>query len=137
MDTPLFVSLLFDRVMDMTDVEFSDTYDDGDEVVWVTVEWLMKNIDSSCDFDDFDLAEIMRYKCKDTGMTHLINSIIDNGFDENGSIGFCDGQITEGHHRLCAAILLCLDKVPISAWGGRTHHGISAHWMEGGAGVLV
>lgn len=101
-------------------VEFSRAYLRGEGVVWVPVEWLMRNAYHSCDFgEDFTIAEMVKDKARDTGFGHLVESIMKNGFLEDGPIGFdaTDNYITEGHHRFTAAILLCLSEVPVSMWG--------------------
>lgn len=64
--------------------------------------------------------DIIRTKAADSGFGGLLNAIMANGFDPNSPIGFSNGCITEGHHRLTAAILLCLDEIPVSAYGGGT-----------------
>jgi len=116
-----------------TEIEFSEDYSLGTEVVWVPVEWLMKNATASCDYDDFELDYMVRDKSSDTGFGHLVESILKHGFLDRGAIGFRhygdEGYISEGHHRFAAAILLCLDKVPIA------YHG--KDWRENGSKVLT
>lgn len=111
----------------------------GEAIVWVPVTFLMKNaIDS---VDDFRLScpegweDMISHKSADTGFGHLVESMMEHGFIEKSAIGFnLDyGVITEGHHRLTAAILLGLDTVPVSRYGGRTYlggEGIIAHFNE-------
>lgn len=101
--------------------EFSDFYFNNQETVEVSVEWLMKNAVDSVDFGyGFSLTEMLETKTYDTGFGHLVESIMEHGFRRDCPIGFDpdDGMITEGHHRFCAAILLCLDTVYISMYGG-------------------
>lgn len=89
--------------------------------VRVPLLWLIQNIDSSCDFGrmrDFDEWQAMfDDKCSNTGFGHLVDSMLERGHMRNGAIGFYDGEITEGHHRLCAAILLGMDYVWVSRLG--------------------
>lgn len=88
----------------------------------VPLLWLMRNATESCDGYDLSTpdgwAEMIQKKSHDTGFGYLVDSMLTRGFIPEGSIGFCGGEITEGHHRLTAAILLGLDDVWISLWGG-------------------
>jgi hypothetical protein len=122
----------------MTDIIFPPEYRHGDMVMWVPVAWLMQNIAGSCDYvwtcdPDEILHYIMTEKARDTGMGHLVEAIMTDGFKEEGAIGFYpNGEITDGHHRIAVAILLCLDEVPISAHGREMRHAqgakvLSAH----------
>lgn len=106
-------------------IEFPEGYDrHNDIVIWVKVTDLMKSVTGSCDYgyisyyaDEMDWWHDVFSKTLDTGFGHLVESIMRRGFLEDGAIGFdSEGNITEGHHRFCAAILLCLDKVPICAY---------------------
>lgn len=91
-------------------------------VVKVSLLWLINAVTDSC--DGYDLSsfegwrEMFAHKCSDTGFGHLVDSMMERGFMPEGCIGFNQGQITEGHHRLCAAILLGLDDVYVSRSGG-------------------
>lgn len=64
--------------------------------------------------------DLLRVKSSDTGFGALVAAILEKGFDRNSPIGWdtSDCSITEGHHRLAAAILLGMDEVPTSAYGG-------------------
>ena len=85
--------------------------------------------------------EVLHVKANDTGFGALVLAILANVFDPESPIGWDDEEkcITEGHHRLVAAILLGLDEVPTSRWGGGTG-AICAHdcacngedWEDGG-----
>lgn len=124
----------------MDDIEY-----DG-ELTEVPLLWLMRNITHSCDGFDLDTFEgwqdMFLAKCSDTGFGHLVESIMERGFLPGGAIGFDDGEITEGHHRLCAAILLCLDTVWISCWGKDIFIApgdklARAHWSDDAHPILV
>lgn len=62
--------------------------------------------------------DVITKKASDTGFGHLVESILEEGF-HGSAIGWhpenCD--ITEGHHRLVAAILLGMDYVDTSTYG--------------------
>lgn len=111
---------------------------DRETVVWVSVEWLMKNTRGSVDgyglYEWREWQRMLHSKCLDTGFGHLVESIMERGFLEGGAIGWDDGWITEGHHRLCAAILLCMETVPVSThghdWRGSPDGLLSAHYNE-------
>ncbi len=100
----------------------------NDEIVMVPVSEIIANATHSVDFgaapDDPDhkalwWERIIRSKSSDTGFGALVNAILNNGFDPNSPIGWYGGyEITEGHHRLVAAILLGLDEIPTTPYGG-------------------
>lgn len=110
------------RYSEYDEIVDSIAYYDENLTVEVSVEWLMNRATSSCDTYELDTFEgwrmMLANKCADTGFGHLVESIMQRGFMPEGAIGFLDGEITEGHHRLCAAVLLCLDTVWISPGGG-------------------
>jgi hypothetical protein len=96
-------------------------------VVMVKVLDIFRNAVDSCDFGSFptdpdERAEkwlyIIRSKAKDSGFGRLVDAILENGFDPDSPIGWNEGSIEEGHHRLVAAILLCLDEIPTTPFGG-------------------
>jgi hypothetical protein len=99
--------------------------------IWMPVEYILQNTDESCDYPEFDYTEfdwekILREKSSHTGFMHLVNSIMEHGW--LSAIGWNEGRITEGHHRLCAAILLGEDEVPTMPYGNQWWEGhISAH----------
>lgn len=116
------------------------------------VKTILKTVMGSCDFEDvadYDgktmgvkrtnfWKEVIAVKSKDTGFGYLVESIIENGFT-GSAIGWNPEtkEITEGHHRLVAAILLGLDEVPVARWGASGDHAptpgnsvFSAHWCE-------
>lgn len=126
----------------MTTPEY-DNYGES-EPIKVSLLWLIQNIVGSCDFDEDEIADhggdllelIMDYKCSDTGMGYLLESMLLKGHLREGAIGaaWFDGGVylTEGHHRLCAAILLGLDEVWVSRNGksirsANGHSLVSAH----------
>jgi hypothetical protein len=91
-------------------------------VEMVSVEWIMQNSQSSVDgFSDFeggvDYEFMLRSKTTDSNFGHIIGTIINRGFrvpivmcpDRRGG-GLTHGN---GHHRMCAAILLGLDEIPV------------------------
>jgi hypothetical protein len=102
----------------------------------VPVTEILQTVQYSCDFgrvddregdtlDDQRTAfwqEVIANKAGDTGFGHLVESILKHGFIAEAAIGWAEDRlsINEGHHRLVAAILLCLDEVPVSNWGGYT-----------------
>ncbi len=88
----------------------------------MTVTEILQTVRSSCDFSNFDgSAEawmmLVQEKASDTGFGRLVDSILENGWEPNSAIGIYNGSITQGHHRLAAAILLGLDEVPVAQWG--------------------
>ena len=127
----------------------------GDYCLLMAIEMMkvsdiLKNVTSSSDFKSIihfegDTLDEMRtefwkhvieYKSGDSGFIRLVESILENGWAEGSAIGWQGGYLCEGHHRLVAAILLCMDEVPVSAYGkNQTINGefISAHhngWQE-------
>lgn len=112
-------------------------WDEPQKVVWVPVPWLLRNTVESCDYGAIEeygspeafWSEVFT-KAQDTGFGHLIESILERGFLATGAIGWVDGLITEGHHRLIAAILLCMDTVPISGYGGCADHVLGHHFSS-------
>ena len=101
----------------------------NDEVKWVPVAEILRNLVSSCDLGDADeysydgdntelLRVIISHKASDTGFMHLVESIMEHGFNEEGAIGWNGSELQNGHHRFVAAVLLCLDSVPtVEFWG--------------------
>lgn len=97
----------------------------------VKVEEILKTVTYSVDFgyvenyagateDDKRTAfwmDVINRKAADTGFGHLMESIMAHGW--TSAIGWQNTDITEGHHRLVAAILLCEDEVPVTFWGTR------------------
>ena len=104
---------------------------------------ILRKTTYSVDFGDVDSygapenfwRKMIHHKSMDTGFGHLVESILKNGWSENSAIGWkCWGddtyEITEGHHRLVAAILLGLDEIPVMPWGQSDRLGIDAHGFE-------
>lgn len=121
--------------------------------VQVPITYLLKHTTASCDFDSIrswrglTAAEwwemIIQNKAADSGFGHLVDAIMEHGFSEDSPIGWNTGEITEGHHRLVAAILLGLDTVPCSMWGGEIRRDgewndlVNAHYSEDFHGIQV
>ena len=106
------------------------------EPIEVPVRFILDRATDSCDWGgrwgdgtEWWLNGIMQ-KASDTGFGHLVDSILSRGWDKDSAIGF-DGQyINEGHHRLVAAILLCLDTVLVTPGGESGRDYLSAHWND-------
>lgn len=123
--------------------ELPEGYDMGYDIVMAPISWIIENTTGSIDFGEIDTDPVywwnymIRKKAGDTGFGHLVESIMEHGFVEGSSVGWEDGIITEGHHRLVAAILLGLDEVPVSAYGSDcdydeiSQEAICAHWNYG------
>lgn len=77
---------------------------------------------------------MIQSKASDSGFQRLVDSILNDGWEEGSAIGWRDGYICEGHHRLAAAILLALDEIPVTDWGEDTWT-IDAHHDEAFIGV--
>jgi hypothetical protein len=75
--------------------------------------------------------EVIADKASDCGFGHLVDSILTNGWSSQSAVGWCyygdQWEITEGHHRLVAAILLGMDRVQTDDFGSCDGLGISAH----------
>lgn len=115
---------------------------------------ILKTVRTSCDFDSVNAypgddederrtnfwLDVIETKSTDSGFGHLVHSIIDFGFVEGSSIGWDNGYLNEGHHRIVAAILLGLDEVPTSKWGSnkdvKGEH-ISGHWNDDGHPIYL
>lgn len=99
-----------------------------------SVTEILNTVRYSVDFGDIDDYEgeteddrrtalwedLLRTKSSDTGFGALVAAILANGFDRNSPIGWdtSDYSINEGHHRLAAAILLGMDEIPTTPYGG-------------------
>jgi hypothetical protein len=84
----------------------------------MSVSDLLKQTTCSGDFGSFDGSpeswmEVINYKANDSGFFRLIDSIMENGWEEGSYIGWTDGYLWEGHHRVVAAILLGLDEIMV------------------------
>lgn len=98
------------------------------------VEEILKTVAGSVDFGEVEdypgdndddkrtnfWKHVIQAKASDTGFGHLVLSILANGFTT--CIGWDSDikEITEGHHRLVAAILLGIDEIP-TTWEGTEH----------------
>jgi hypothetical protein len=107
------------------------------DVVMLPISYILKNVVSSCDFGMVDeylgdtldeqrttfWMNVISSKARDTGFGHLVESILEHGFT-GSAIGWddVDKEITEGHHRLVAAILLGMDEIPTCGWGFNGNH---------------
>ena len=95
------------------------------------VEDILQTADDSVDFGenhgDGWWRDIIIEKASDGGFANLLDSYLENGWEEDSAIGFDRGCITEGHHRLVMAILLCLDEVPVEQYGDSGRCSLSAH----------
>jgi hypothetical protein len=95
--------------------------------IWVPVEWLLNNLTYSDDFGDVSGYEsrahfwgtMMESKALDGGFLDIVDSIMTHGWREALTAiihDYGDGpeaHISNGHHRLVAAILLCEEEVPL------------------------
>ena len=80
--------------------------------------------------------EIIRDKSADSGFGYLVDSILEHGFDKDSTIGYDvdHGYMSNGHHRMVAAILLGLDEVPVSDYGSnidKYEECLTAHYVKG------
>lgn len=96
-----------------------------------SIEEILKTVTYSIDFGfvyayesgDMDVArtafwrDVIATKSGDEGFGPLVESIMEDGWDEESAVGWNDCEITEGHHRLVAAILLGMDEVPTCSYG--------------------
>jgi len=130
------------------DMLLDPAYEDTNLIVRLPLEWVLQNIVWSCDFDrmtdEDSLLAMVRYKAADSGFGHLLDSIMKRGFIRESPIGlrwmdgddyYCNFEkglyLSEGHHRLTAAILLCEDYIWASAYGRGADvngHRISGHY---------
>lgn len=137
----------------------TDDYESGYTTIEVPVLFLIQNVVSSCDYGSMsspgEWALMMRGKASDSGFGWLVESIFERGLLPSGPIGIClsggyndynDGSygeglaITEGHHRLTAAILLGMDTVFISSKGKNTPingERLSAHYQSDGKPIHI
>lgn len=97
-----------------------------EEVEMVSVEWLLNNLLYSvdgCNDDNgvIDWGELIRYK-NDDSLADVVYTIQEKGF----RVPICayryeDGwALGNGHHRVAASILLCLDQIPVF-WSARSY----------------
>lgn len=116
-------------VLTMDDLLAHPDYD-ANRPVLVSLTLILQNAVDSVDCYDLSTTEgwqsMMRSKCADTGFQRLLDSMMEKGHLREGAIGFnTDNEsgwhagpyISEGHHRLSAAILLGLDYVWVSKYG--------------------
>lgn len=135
-------------VSEYRDMLMDPVYEDTGLIVRLPLEWVLQNIVYSCDFYDMThddaLIEMVSSKASDSGFGYLLDSILEKGFIRESPIGiqWLNGAedwrgnvqgiyISEGHHRLTAAILLAEDYIWASAYGqGSNVNGqrISGHY---------
>lgn len=87
---------------------------------------ILRNCKGSGDFGDIvgDSTEwwerVITTKAADSGFGHLVESYLEHGWLEGSAVGWVNGQILNGHHRLVMAILLGLDYIPtVDMWGSQ------------------
>lgn len=97
---------------------------------WVSIEWMMKHTTYSCDFGDVSgyqsnvhfWATMIEGKALDAGFLRVVESLQTHGWMRPLNVEMQDyGEgyeinIIDGHHRLVAAILLCMDEIPLWEW---------------------
>lgn len=99
---------------------------------------------STYDYDDDELDEartrfwksVISSKASDTGFHSLIDAVLEDGWHPASAIGWTNGRITEGHHRLVLAILLGMDEVPTTTWGSAAVNDVCAHYSDDPDGGL-
>lgn len=117
----------------------------------VPITEILQTVCGSCDIGDIDefdgetdddrrtefWKEVIRVKAADAGFGYLVLSILANGFLPGSFVGMVDygegRRITQGHHRLVAAILLGMDEVPVTKYGSDINvdgKRLSAHSWE-------
>jgi hypothetical protein len=103
--------------------------------VMTPVRDILRTAYESCDFGDWEdpsglIMHMMEYKSGDSGFAHLVNSLMETGWNLASCVGWeaynGRGHISEGHHRLTAAILFGMDKIPTKPYGSGWGN-ISAH----------
>lgn len=97
------------------------------QVEMVSVEWILKNAESSVDAVTFpdgsvDYLKMARRKGSDSQFPALVSTIMERGFrvpivlclDYETSDGVFKNVVHgNGHHRMIAALLLALDEIPV------------------------
>ncbi len=92
---------------------------------------ILRNVTYSCDFPSIEdypgetpdeqqtnfWIDVIKTKAGDSGFGHLIDSLLEEGWHGSAVGWYNDSEITEGHHRLVAGILLGLDAIPTTALG--------------------
>lgn len=91
-------------------------------VEMVSVEWIMKNTTDSVDCIQYtglpggvDYEHMIKRKAGDWDFATLVNTIMKRGFRVPIVLQQRGNLLTHGngHHRMCAAILLGLDEIPV------------------------
>lgn len=86
-------------------------------LMYMSLDELRELITCSGDLGDLSTPEswerMFAYKAGDSGMGHLIDSILKNGFDVTAPVEVYDGELSDGHHRLVAAFLTLTEPVPV------------------------
>lgn len=86
-------------------------------IQYMTLNELRNLITCSGDLGDLSNHEqwlrMFQYKAEDSGMGHLVDSILRHGFDPTAPVEVYDGELSDGHHRLVAAFLTMTEPVPV------------------------
>lgn len=125
----------YDFLMDFDGtIKFVGELPDG--AVMTPVRDILRTAYGSCDLGHWEQPEglimhMLEYKSGDSDFVHLVNSLMENGWNLESCVGWdtsADGRghINEGHHRLTAAILFGMDEVPTTPYG-RGWGNVSAH----------
>lgn len=113
---------------------------------WYSTEHILQNTYDSVDYDAEELGGewsweiIVHCSAKSAGFMYLVRSIQRYGW--KSAVGWDNGMITEGHHRLSAGILLAEDYIPTTPHGtnwinknGKRH--MSAHMNRRPEGLYL
>lgn len=95
---------------------------------WVSVEWVLKMTTHSTDIGSPEAYDSLTHfwgmmiesKALDAGFLRVVESLQEHGWMSAINVQWWpeDGElnIIDGHHRLVAAILLCMDEIPMWDW---------------------
>lgn len=95
-------------------------------IVYMTLPEIQSIVTHSCDFGEMSRPEhwleMVSHKSSHTGFGHLVESMMEHGWSERHPLPIYvytpymetkRVMINEAHHRLTAAILLCMDLIPV------------------------
>lgn len=111
------------------------------EIKMVSVSEIMRNLTDSA--DNYSLSTVygwfwmLENKLSDSQTPSIIRAIEEFGFLDPICItkGFDGWRLGNGHHRLCIAIMLGIDEIPVdfSSWysRGSTAHSSDLHYKRG------